>query len=469
MRRPACAPVPPVTRYDDQPSDYASHVRDQYEEYPFPLRDPEDESRRLIVTELDCLAKINHYCFGGRQTFGDGFRVLVAGGGTGDHTIFLAEQLREYDASITYLDISGASMDIARARADVRKLTNIEWHHRSILELDALGLAPFDLICCTGVLHHLPDPARGLASLTKALAPGGAMTLMVYGRYGRLGIYAGQELMRLVNEGITDRRAKARNAVVLVQDLPQTNWLYRGASRERQLAEWAGDESNFYDVLLHEQDRAYTVPELYELLTGADLELIEFTSFFTNPPQRRFMYDPASWIDDPSLLEHVKSMPRQRQQAIAEALCCLLTCHCFYAAPTAQRRVASPTDPEMVPFYLYFDGIELARRSGAEVGATLELEYRASTVPLRIHPHTFALLEGIDGSRTLGELFDLVRRSCDAAVSDGELMGQFMAFYEPLNALDTLLLRHRSVAPFREYRLTRTQPGRQAPARTGPD
>lgn len=110
----------------DPSSNYALNVRAQYEDYPFPLRDPQEESRRLLVTEQDCLAKLNHYCFGGRQVFSDGFRVLVAGGGTGDHTIFLAEQLRDYDASVTYIDISRSSMEIASQRARIRGLDNIK-------------------------------------------------------------------------------------------------------------------------------------------------------------------------------------------------------------------------------------------------------------------------------------------------------------------------------------------------------
>jgi hypothetical protein len=94
----------------DTSTNYASNVRSLYEEYPFPLRDPQDEARRLVIAEQESIGKLNHYCFRGQQAFGNGFRVLVAGGGTGDHTIFLAEQLRNYDASVTYIDISRTSM-----------------------------------------------------------------------------------------------------------------------------------------------------------------------------------------------------------------------------------------------------------------------------------------------------------------------------------------------------------------------
>ena len=45
------------------PADYASHVRSLYEEYPFPLRDPQDENRRLVVAEQEAIGKLNHFCY----------------------------------------------------------------------------------------------------------------------------------------------------------------------------------------------------------------------------------------------------------------------------------------------------------------------------------------------------------------------------------------------------------------------
>jgi ubiquinone/menaquinone biosynthesis C-methylase UbiE len=437
--------------HDDSPSDYATGVRAQYEAYPFPLRDPRDESKRLIVTEQDSLGKLNHFCFAGRQHFGDGFRVLVAGGGTGDHTIFLAEQLRDYDAQITYIDISQSSLDIARKRSEVRGLSNIDWHHCSILDIPSLDLAPFDLISCTGVLHHLPEPERGLEALRTVLASDGAMSLMLYGRVGRMAVYAGQELMRLVNEGVDDPKVKTRHARAVVQCLPETNWFVRGGDREKIFREFIEDESNLNDTLLHEQDRAYSVPEIYEFLAGAALELIEFTSFWTNPPCCRFMYDPNSWISDPALKMHIARMPRAQQQAIAEAMNCVLTCHGFYAAPTATGRVASPDDPDMVPFFLNLDASELARHFRNAVGRECRLDYRRNTIQFPVTPYGADLVAGIDGRRSIGELIERVRQARGDGVSLQELMAGFMAFYQPLNTLDALLLRHRSVPPFRGY------------------
>jgi SAM-dependent methyltransferase len=442
-----------MSEQNDTPSEYASNVRAQYEEYPFPLRDPGDESRRLVVAEQESLGKLSHFCFGGRQGFGGGFRVLVAGGGTGDHTIFLAEQLRNYDARVTYMDISRASMEIARERARIRNLNNIDWHHRSILDLSSMDVAPFDFISSTGVLHHLPEPERGLEALRGVLAPDGAMSLMLYGRVGRLAVYAGQELMRLVNDGVQDPKLKTRHARSIVEGLPQTNWLLRDDSPNRVLNEFLDDESNLNDVLLHEQDRAYNVLEIYDFLAGAQLELVEFTSFHTDPPNFRCMYDPLAWITDPVLQSHVSRLPLPQRQAIAEAMSCMITCHGFYAAPKAAGRIASADDLDMVPFFLYFDPGSLPQHFRGADGRECGLNYRRSTVQFVVGKYSADLVAGIDGSRSIGELFEMVRRDSGGAATDSELRRDFLAFYEPLNSLDTLLLRHRSISPFPEFPL----------------
>ena len=442
-----------MSKKTDTPSDYASNVRALYEEYPFPLRDPGDESRRLVVAEQESLGKLNHFCFGGRQSFGDGFRVLVAGGGTGDHTIFLAEQLRDYDARITYMDISRSSMEIARERARVRNLNNIDWHHRSILDAATMDMAPFDLISCTGVLHHLPEPERGLEALRGILAPDGAMSLMLYGRVGRMPVYAGQELMRLVNDGVENPGLKTRHARSVVQRLPQTNWLLRDDRPNRVLNEFLDDESNLNDVLLHQQDRAYNVLEIYEFLAGAQLELVEFTSFHSDPPMFRHMYDPLVWITDPALRSHVSELPLPQRQAIAEAMSCVITCHGFYAAPKVAARIASPDDLDMVPFFLYFDPGDLAHHFRNAAGRECGLNYRHSAVQFAVGKYSADLIAGIDGSRSIGELFDMVHRDCGGAASRSVLRQDFMAFYEPLNSLDVLLLRHRSIPALPEFPL----------------
>jgi hypothetical protein len=70
-------------------------VRAQYEAYPYPHRDPRDEAKRLITGSPSHPLEIDHYLFRGRRDWSRPFRALVAGGGTGDGTIMLAQGLAD--------------------------------------------------------------------------------------------------------------------------------------------------------------------------------------------------------------------------------------------------------------------------------------------------------------------------------------------------------------------------------------
>jgi 2-polyprenyl-3-methyl-5-hydroxy-6-metoxy-1,4-benzoquinol methylase len=154
----------------------------QYEAYPYPSRDPRDEAKRLIVGSPGHLREIDYWIFGARRPASRPLHALIAGGGTGDGTIMLAQHLARMGrpGSVTWLDRSVAALRIAQARATARQLSNIVWERQSLLELPGSGLGPFDYIDCCGVLHHLPDPAEGLRALLSVLAPDGGIGLMVY-------------------------------------------------------------------------------------------------------------------------------------------------------------------------------------------------------------------------------------------------------------------------------------------------
>ena len=98
-------------------SQYLPLIKDQYEKLPYPLRDPEDEKKRLSITQLEGLDRMNYYCYSGKKDFSRDFRTLIAGGGTGDATIYLAEQLRDTGAEIIHVDLSTASIEVAKQRA----------------------------------------------------------------------------------------------------------------------------------------------------------------------------------------------------------------------------------------------------------------------------------------------------------------------------------------------------------------
>ncbi|MFN7613341.1 MAG: class I SAM-dependent methyltransferase, partial [Alphaproteobacteria bacterium] len=85
---------------------YLEEVRAHYENLPYPLVNPEDEKERLYGTILEAFDRLNHFCYEGKRDFTKPFRALVAGGGTGDAAVHLAEQFRGLPAEIIYLDMS---------------------------------------------------------------------------------------------------------------------------------------------------------------------------------------------------------------------------------------------------------------------------------------------------------------------------------------------------------------------------
>ena len=172
----------------------------QYEAFPYPERDPRDEAKRLIIGSPSHLREVDHWIFGARRPATQPLRALMAGGGSGDGTMMLAQQMAwaGRPGEVVWLDRSAAARQVAEARARARGRTNIRFVSGSLLDLPTLGLGAFDYIDCCGVLHHLPDPAAGLAALAGALAPGGGLGLMVYAPHGRTGVYMLQDALGLL-------------------------------------------------------------------------------------------------------------------------------------------------------------------------------------------------------------------------------------------------------------------------------
>ena len=400
----------------------------QYEAWPYPARDPRDEARRLVAGSPSHFDELVHYAFGGNDPAEGGarFRVLVAGGGTGDAAIMLAQQLadRGADALVTWLDLSRAAMRIAQARARARRLRNIRFVRASLLEIGARGLGPFDYIDCCGVLHHLEDPAAGLRALAAALADGGAMGLMVYGALGRAGVYDAQQALRLLGAGAEAPKERLALARRFLDALPPGNRLRRNPWVADHLQ---GGDAGLYDLLLHARDRAYAVPETFALARAAGLDIAAFIE-----PVR---YDPASWLGD-DLGARAARLSWPDRCALAELVAGNIKRHVFYAVPAGAPR--RPPEPRMdsIPVLRGFDGGALAREAAAAGALSVELE--GSRFRYRFGPLAPAILSRIDGKRSLAA----IRAGLAAPCGEAEFEAAFADLYGKLNGANILLLRN---------------------------
>jgi SAM-dependent methyltransferase len=366
----------------------------QYEAYPYPRRDPRDEAKRLIVGSPGHLYEIDHWVFGAKRPASTPLNALIAGGGTGDATLMLAQQLARGGRSgtVTWLDRSSASLKIAQARASVRKLTNIVWEQRSLLDLPGSGLGPFDYIDCCGVLHHLPDPAAGLRSLVSVLAPGGGIGLMVYAPHGRTGVYMIQDVLRMLAPAENSPAARLDIARRVMRHLPETAWLRLNNNVRDQSA---GGDAGLYDLLLNPRDRAYTVPALNALLAEAGLR----PACWVEP----LRYDPAPLLPDPRLRDRLSTLDSIQRATLAESLAGNMSVHIVYCVRADQPDDrADPFDGGAVPVLREVTGDGLAKAIRPD--GTLIVELDGLRIPVAVPPLAAAILRQVDGRRSVGAI-----------------------------------------------------------------
>ena len=377
--------------------DVRAAVAEQYERYPFPPRDPADEARRLIVTTLGDLPRAADLLWAGRRSL-DTLRVLDAGCGTGDSAIYMAQQAPT--AQVVALDASRPSLEIARARAHARGLGNVELVHASILDLPRLGLAPFDYVVCSGVLHHLPDPLEGVRALLSVLQPAGGLGLMLYARHGRAPVYQVQELLRRVggDDPLDARVAMAGEVLSVLSE----QHLFKAARLEEQMLDlsvYGG--AGIVDLLLHACDRAYTVSEVYDLLASASLELLSF--------HRPVLYRPEGYPLTEGLRARVATLTAPEREAVAELLHGRMIKHELYAARRGAAAAVPPADdaPAAVRPRVYEPALAAWFQSLRPVAQPFHLtSTEGFTITLELTATECALLAAIDGRRTLQTVFE---------------------------------------------------------------
>jgi len=428
---------------------YLNSLGKQYEEYPYPERNPMDEKKRLLPTIGDMLGHINHYCFEGKRDFSKGFRVLVAGGGTGDALIFLAEQLRDADAVIVYLDFSQASMAVAKERAQVRQLTNIQWELGSLLDLNPLKNGYFDYINCSGVLHHLEKPSQGLAALNSVLKEDGVMLIMLYAEYGRTAIYQMQDLMRMVNKGESDMGVKMKNCKTIINALPESHWINISTKTGQKYQSL--NEIELYDLFLIGTDCAYTIPQLYKFI---EKEGLMISKLFSHMPQYgNRLYKPETYIHDVSLQDEVSYYDLREKQAIAELMNGKILMHTFYVKKQEGKVPVADLEhlnyiPYLSPLFnrqAYAGLYQVIINSDADVklNAAMNIKVRFSKTP-----HMEQMFKYLDGEKTLKNIFDKVMKSVSGRKSGAtynSLLIEFNVFYSELENHYLMMLRDSSV------------------------
>jgi len=187
--------------------------------------------------------------------------ILIAGCGTGRHAIRLAHYFSP--VNVTALDLSESALAYALLQARKRNTPDIQFIQGDILQAGELQQT-FDVIECSGVLHHMQSPQKGLQALERILRPGGVIKIALYSTTARQSISQLRQLMGNILPSQADEMRLVRET--LLQKNLQGDWsdIY--------------NSPDFYslsacrDLLFHRQEHTFDVLELPEIYKSSGLQ-----------------------------------------------------------------------------------------------------------------------------------------------------------------------------------------------------
>ncbi|WP_411286863.1 methyltransferase [Phenylobacterium sp.] len=266
-------------------------VRDQYEANPYPrwVAPPRGSQPMPVDAQLRRLLPRAPLQPAPGSASPD---ILVAGCGTGQHSVSIARQFT--DARVLAVDLSLASLGYAARKTREFGVENLTYGQADLLELAALGRT-FDVIACVGVLHHLADPGEGLRVLAGLLRPGGVMSLGLYSEIGRRNLAPARRWIE--DKGLRatpdDIRAFRRQVI----DAPPGD----GVRDILPFADFYG-MSTCRDLLFHVQEHRMDTQDLHDLTAAAGLTFLGFVlgrgvleDYLREQPQDPTATDLAAW------------------------------------------------------------------------------------------------------------------------------------------------------------------------------
>ena len=192
-------------------------------------------------------------------------------------------------------------------RGDLDIVWVIDW----IESIPLLGLGKFDFVGCTGVLHHLKNPQKGLNTINEVQSENGGAEYMVYGTYGRTGIYQIQDLLKTINRHDHTMENELKAAKDILKILPDDHWFRHFQFSD---ANTMGD-IGIYDLLLHKRDVSYTIPDFYEWFQQGGYKFVDHSL-----PENRLSLSIHIRINDNLLFKKLHKMHISLQEAVSEIM-----------------------------------------------------------------------------------------------------------------------------------------------------
>ncbi len=244
--------------------DISQKVKNQYEENPYPRwkYGNHSESQKIsIMQAINNEIKPNSIS----SNAGDSqLKVLIAGCGTGQQ--ILHGQIYK-NAEIIGIDLSLSSLSYAQRKIKELKINNVTLIQMDILEVDLLEVK-FDIILCSGVLHHMDDPSKGLKALLRVLKTNGFLKLGLYSELARQNIIEARNYITSKNLRANEDNIRNFRESIFSGEKPALKSLTKG--------------SDFYtlsscrDLCFHIKEHRFTMKQLQDTLNSNELRFLGF-------------------------------------------------------------------------------------------------------------------------------------------------------------------------------------------------
>ncbi|MGV1005069.1 MAG: class I SAM-dependent methyltransferase [Candidatus Nanopelagicales bacterium] len=343
--------------------------------------------------------------------------ILSAGCGTNQAPV-IAYNNRA--SKVVAIDVSQESLDHGKYLKDKYGLKNLELHLLPIEELASLN-QDFDLIMCTGVLHHMASPQTGMDALASVLRPEGVAAIMLYARYGRIGVEIMQSVFREL--GLRQDEESLRMVRTGLNSLDPSH----PARTYLTVATDVGFDAGMVDTFLHGRDVSFTVQDCLDLVKNSGLV---FQDWYLKTP----VYPPTLVDPENEFYSAISALPEPQMWAVMERLRNLNGCHFFTACkserPTSHYRIdfSAGNALDYVPLWRLNAGIN--GDSIFRPGWTIQLD-----------PTHLAFGQHVDGDRTIREIATRVAQSGVIGRADqAELELIALELFEQLWRMDFLAI-----------------------------
>jgi SAM-dependent methyltransferase len=343
--------------------------------------------------------------------------ILIAGCGTNQAAVFASTNPA---AKVVAVDVSQPSLDHQQYLKDKHGLWNLELRLLPIEELPTLGL-DFDLVISTGVLHHLADPLTGMKALASCLRPDGAIGVMLYAKYGRIGVELLETVFR--DLGLRQDEASVRMVKEAISLLPTDH----PARSYLKVAGKSEFDAVLVDTFLHGRARNYTVEDCIDFVTSAGLI---FQGWLNKAPY--YAHDLLTQSSE--FYPAVNTLPETKLWSVMERVQTTNACHFFLACRPDRQTESYAIDFSTLDC---LDYVPLMRmRCGLSGTEIFRPDWR-----MNLNAAQLPFVQHVDGRRTIREIAASVAQnggSPRAAAADLEKFGRKL--FQALWRLDFLAM-----------------------------